>query len=430
MRLIGAEAQTIQFDSQKNVTVLLGDNGCGKTTILDSIAFILSPFLSQFPTIPDSQLTEWDVHQNDDGHTAPYLAVEADFTAGGRIIPVTRYRKGIGKTPESNLKEIKAYALGLKQAVVDHTPGVTIPIFAYYGTGRGQITAPERKRNFQKIFERWDCYKNAMQPATDFKSFFAWFDLMEDEERRVGKARRDYDYRLPSLNAVRAALSNFIGNRLSDPRIELHPLRFVMTEHCDKGINRTLRIEQMSDGYKIIIAMVADIASRMAEANPAMLDPLQSEGIVLIDEVDLHLHPLWQRNIIHQLARTFPNVQFIVTTHSPVVVAGAADIAEIVPLQMGAVGNTGVDDDPSLMDIGQILLSNMFGLKSLRSPRWDTALQRRNELLSKGQLSDEEQQELNSLDVQLSELEQGETSEAIQANKLLKEIANKLGIGR
>lgn len=430
MRLIGADPESIQFSSGKNVAILLGNNGCGKTSILDSIAFISGAFLSQFPMIPDRLLSEWDVHQKADGHSAPYLSVEATFkVADDQSLTASRYRKGTGKAPESTLKELKSYAAGLKQAVIDGEPQVKMPVFAYYGTGRGQITAPERKRNFQKVFERWDCYKSALQPATDFKSFFAWFDLMEDEERREGKVRRDYDYRLPALEAVRRALSNFVGNRMADPRIELHPLRFVMTERDREGNgNRTLRIEQMSDGYKIVIAMVADIASRMAEANPDMDDPLLSEGIIMIDEIDLHLHPLWQRNIIRQLANTFPNVQFIVTTHSPIVVAGAADIADVIPLSGGCSDEQAESTDISLMDIGQILLSDLFGLKSLRSPKWDNALRRRNDLLAKSELSPEEQSELEYLDAKLADLEVGETSDFIRANKLLAEIAKKLGI--
>lgn len=112
----------------------------------------------------------------------------------------------------------------------------------------------------------------------------------------------------------------------------IHPLRFVMDERVGDGKYRQLRIEQMSDGYKIVTAMVADIASRMAEANPDMENPLMSNGIVLIDEIDLHLHPKWQRTIIGSLSKTFPNIQFIVSTHSPVILSGAMDTAQVIVL--------------------------------------------------------------------------------------------------
>lgn len=83
----------------------------------------------------------------------------------------------------------------------------------------------------------------------------------------------------------------------------------------------------MSDGYRIIVALVADIASRLAEANPQLENPLLGEGIVLIDEADLHLHPSWQRRFLKDLSNTFPNIHFITTTHSPLIAMGAADIA-------------------------------------------------------------------------------------------------------
>ena len=80
-------------------------------------------------------------------------------------------------------------------------------------------------------------------------------------------------------------------------------------------------IEQLSDGEKSLIAMIGDLARRLSIANPGVREPLHGRGIVLIDEVELHLHPAWQRDILPRLMNTFPNVQFMVTTHSPLVLA-------------------------------------------------------------------------------------------------------------
>jgi predicted ATP-binding protein involved in virulence len=82
-----------------------------------------------------------------------------------------------------------------------------------------------------------------------------------------------------------------------------------------------LIVNQLSDGEKCLLAMVGDLARRLAIANPGLLEQLQGSGIVLIDEIELHLHPKWQREIIPALTRTFPNCQFIVTTHSPQVIS-------------------------------------------------------------------------------------------------------------
>ena len=429
IRAIGDNFPAIKFSPNRNVTIFLGNNGCGKTTILDSIALLVSPFLSQFPGISDKMISDWDVHFNREGRMSDFLEITADFTLpDGKTVHESRTRKGLDKAPESDLKEIKQLAQDFKEVISDGAQKIVLPVFAYYGTGRGNIKAPERKRNFQKNFERWDCYNNALTPSTDFKSFFAWFDLMEDEERRMKERLRDFDYRLPTLEAVRRALDNFVGEKYHSPRIELHPLRFVMTEDGTSK-ERTLRIEQLSDGYKIVIAMVADIASRMAEANPDADDPLRSSGIILIDEIDLHLHPKWQRIVVDQLVETFPNIQFILTTHSPVIVSGAASKAQVIHLDTDSTpDDIEVRQDLTTLDIGQILLSDMFGLPSLRSPVWDSKIRRRNELLAKGQLTDEETASLEELNRELSVLKNGETPNAIASHRLLQEIALKLGI--
>ena len=429
IRIIGEGFPVIEFSQNHNATIFLGNNGCGKTTMLDSIALLISPFLAQFPAIPDKMISETDVHIDQEGRLSDYLEISGSFSIGdGSTISESRTRKGFGKAPESDLKEMKQVAIDLKNRITSDNP-VELPVFAYYGTGRGRINAPERKRNFQKSFERWDCYNNALTPSTDFKSFFAWFDLMEDEERRQREKLRDFDYKLPALEAVRKALNIFVGKKYHSPRIELHPLRFVMTEESGICQDRTLRIEQMSDGYKIIIAMVADIASRMAEANPTMTDPLQTSGIILIDEIDLHLHPRWQRIVIDQLLSTFPNIQFLLTTHSPIIITGASSKAQIIHIDnAGQYDDLRVSQDLTTMDIGQILLSDLFGLESLRSPIWDTKIKRRDELLGKSQLSQAEQQELDYLNRDLSVLRGGDTPNEITAGRLLAEIATNMGI--
>lgn len=432
IRLVGNADKSISFSPTRNTTIFLGENGCGKTTILDSIALLISPFIAQFPGMSDKIPAESDVHIGANGRQAPFLEIKGEFhTTTDAIVSETRTRKGREKAPESDLKEIKLAAQQTKENIIANPYTSQLPVFVYYGTGRGNINAPERKRNFQKVFERWDCYKNALTPSTDFKSFFAWFDLMEDEERREKQRLRDFDYTLPALNAVRTALTNFVGEKFSAPRIELHPLRFVMSENTGTASTRSMRIEQMSDGYKIIIAMVADIASRMAEANPYMDNPLESSGIVMIDEIDLHLHPKWQRLVTSQLVKTFPNVQFILTTHSPIIVAGAADIAQVIHLQEctdGDESNNGIEINEAIntLDVGQILLSHLFGMSSLRAPIWDAKINRRNELLGKSELNREETSELKSLNEDLSVLTVGETPSQIKIAQLLEKLSHQL----
>ena len=104
---------------------------------------------------------------------------------------------------------------------------------------------------------------------------------------------------------------------VSEPRIELYPLRFVVSVESASGRSETLSFDQLSGGYRIVVALAADLARRMAQGNPHLEDPLVSEAIVLIDEIELHLHPSWQQRVLPDLVRTFPNTQFMVSTHSP-----------------------------------------------------------------------------------------------------------------
>ncbi len=426
MRLVGSSTRTINISPEKNVLILLGDNGFGKTTVLDALATAMAPYPAQFPGIGDFQLSDLDVHIDRHGKRAKYLTVSAQLSEGDSQFISIRHRKGTANPPKPNYERLKQDAISKKESIIAEAQDISLPVFAYYGTGRGKFHVPERKRGFKQTFERWDCYKSAILPDTDFKRFFEWFDLMEDEERREKEARRDFDYVSPVLECVRRALSAIVHS-FDKPRIMTRPLRFVMDRVEADGTRHELRIEQLSEGYKIVIAMVADLAARMAEANPAMPNPLEATGIVLIDEVDLHLHPRWQRTILKELTGVFRNVQFIVSTHSPIIVVGAAGIAQVVNLN-NTLSNENNLSEISVSNVGQVLLSDLFGLKSLQSPEWDDKIRERDELLSKAELNADDESRLAKLDEEMRGLTSLQDSNAIRSSRLLEELAKQLNI--
>lgn len=427
MRLVGEQTKELVLDSTKNVVILLGDNGFGKTTILDAMATIMAPYSAQFPGIADYQLSDLDVHINRQGRRAKFLTVEAELSDNGIVMRSVRYRKGTQTPPKANYEQMKQMAIAKKNAILAGEPNVELPLFAYYGTGRGQFQVPERRRGFQQAFERWDCYKSAINPETDFKRFFGWFDLMEDQERRDREKLRDFNYKSPVLNAVRRALSEIVTS-YRNPRIETRPLRFIMDRVDPDGSTHELRIEQLSEGYKIVIAMVADLAARMAEANPDMDNPLNSTGIVLVDEVDLHLHPRWQRDILSQLTKVFPNIQFVVSTHSPVIVVGAAEIAQVINLNKINEDENLIYDHTYISNVGQVLLSDLFGLNYLYSPEWDDKIEERNSLLSKQVLTEDEKKRLAELDEEMKGLTAIPNSNAVRSAQLIEKLAKQLNI--
>lgn len=428
MRLFDEQEQTLTFAQDKNVTVLVGNNGSGKSTILDAIALEISAFVANFRGQSLKQFSDADVHIKENNSLSDYLKVDAVFgTTYNGDLEIIRTRQGSVKAPSGSLINVNDYADRLIGMVNANEPCI-LPIIAYYGTGRGQIKAPARKRDFQKIFTRWDGYTGSLEADTNFKRFIEWFDMMEDQERREREARRDFDYHSPILSAIRNALGSFVGNRFTNPRMLLSPLRFVMDEKVGRNKIRELRIEQMSDGYKIITAMVADIASRMAELNPLLEDPLSGTGIVLIDELDLHLHPKWQRIIIDSLTKTFRHIQFIVTTHSPIILSGALEKAQIIILDEHGQQQEVQASSYINYDISQLLLSDLFDLVSTRSPKWDALLKEQQTLLGKQNPSAEELERLKSISDRLSSLSIGDSLEAIRSRELVYAIAKKLGI--
>ena len=195
-----------------------------------------------------------------------------------------------------------------------HEP-LDLPIVVFYDTNRAVFDQPRHRGKGKTKFPRYAALEGALSARTNFREFFKWFYTRENEELREQKAHRNFDFRLKDLNAVRQAIARMVRG-VSDPHIELGPLRFVVSVKAKRKTEK-LVMNQLSGGCRIMLALTADLAWRMAQGNPHLKDPLASEAIVLIDEIELHLHPSWQQCVLTDLRRTFPNAQFIVSTHSP-----------------------------------------------------------------------------------------------------------------
>ncbi|MEO0686205.1 MAG: AAA family ATPase, partial [Cyanobacteria bacterium J06649_11] len=188
----------------------------------------------------------------------------------------------------------------------------------------------------------------------NFNSFFQWFRKLEDLENE--QRLDDSDFVNYQLEAVRQAIYSLITG-LSNLRIRRSPLRMTV-----KKQEQEINVHQLSDGEKCLLALVGDLARRLAIANPGLDDPLLGEGIVLIDEIELHLHPRWQRDIIPALKRTFPNCQFIVSTHSPQVISHVHPEGVFILerdeqkglIIMGAEGSYGRDSNSILEDLMEV----------------------------------------------------------------------------
>jgi predicted ATP-binding protein involved in virulence len=165
----------------------------------------------------------------------------------------------------------------------------------------------------------------------------------------------------------------------------------------------------------------------MFERYPDSANPLAEPAVVLVDEIDLHMHPRWQRQIIGDLTELFPSTQLIVTAHSPLVVQAAGD-ANIVLLRREG-DHVVIDNDPEVLRnwrIDQILTSELFGLESARPPQIEAPLKQRRQILAKPKLTKADEKRLAELEEAIGDLPAGETAEDSRAMELIRRAAAKL----
>lgn len=379
----------LSFD--KTLTVLVARNGAGKTSVLDALAIALGPFLTRLPGVSGLNPKDTDFQLLADGKKPAYMRITGQSYSG------LHWDRTEKRDKSKNTAKLIPDALGIKalndyaDSFIDafnHNKSFELPIFAYYGAGRGVFDVPARKRGFGKHFSRFDSLKKCLESRTNFRGFVEYFYSLEEIENKQQKEKRTFEFETPELKAIRRAVEKMIPD-FSNPR-GAYPAGIEL-DWLQGDSKKTLRIEQLSDGYRTTLAMIMDIAARMAEANPSMDDPLQSEGVVMIDEVDLHLHPGWQQTILLDLMRTFPNVQFIVSTHSPQV------ISSVKPASLRVIDWQ--EDKPVLLPIAfsegaeaQQVLLDVLGLDSARVESLEIVktLEAYQQLVAKDQWDSEE----------------------------------------
>ncbi|MEZ8862881.1 AAA family ATPase [Vibrio sp. 10N.247.311.51] len=356
----------ITFDEQ--LTVLVARNGAGKSSVLDGVAISLGAFLTRLPKVTGITFKNSDLQVFPNGTQPPYVRITCE-SFDGQTWDRSKKRDEAKKTEKQIPK-----ALGLQQLndfadqfidAQNEEREFELPIFIHYGTGRGVFDVPQRTKGFGNDFTRFGALSGALESRTNFRRFVEYFYTLEDKEAQLYKKHRSFDIDLPELKAIRMAIHRLMPE-FSNPRAISPAGIMIDWKNSESSDTKQLRIEQLSDGYRTTLAMVMDIAARMAEANPDMPDPLQTEGVVMIDEVDLHLHPGWQQTILSDLVRTFPQVQFIVSTHSPQIVS------TVKPTQIRVIDWQ--DEEPSLMPIYfsegaefQQVLMDVLGVKSPRA---------------------------------------------------------------
>ena len=312
-----------------NLTVFIGNNGSGKSTVLDAISISIGTFFSGLDGVPGTGINKDDVTCKsfdmgtviDLQHQYPSV-ITAKGVLGGETMEWSRSLNGAaGRTTTIDAKSIISAAEGYQARIREGDTSLILPIISYYGTGRLWAQKREKRPSDQLVqFSRLSGYIDCLAAESNEKLMLKWFEKMT-----IQQAQRQQPS--PELNAVEQAVSRcFAGITGSEQvvtqfNLDTHSLDILYTDAS--GRNVRVPMKNLSDGYKNTIGMIADIAYRMAILNPQLLGDVLTEttGIVLIDEVDLHLHPVWQQRIIRDLQTLFPKVQFIVSTHAPSVIS-------------------------------------------------------------------------------------------------------------
>lgn len=336
---------------QHDLTVLVAINGEGKTTILDALRIGFWSFVSQFDLARTAYSDPANTIAIDDVRILPFegrsqmarqLPSEVKLSASlfqqeySWMRVRKRESKGSQTLDAKGVKEIKLLAEDLQAKIrMPQHQSISLPFFGYYGTGRlwshKRITSGKRAADYADRNIRTFAYQDCLDPASSFRQFEEWYThiFKVAREQQIKALEKDQHLKLQETEAyqlikVVQKTVDIILQPLGWQKLEYSEQfsQSLIMHHPQQGV---MKVSQLSDGIKNMLGMVADIAYRCALLNShlGIQAAEESTGVVMIDEVDMHLHPQWQQTVLGSLTQAFPKLQFVVTTHSPQVLTTA-----------------------------------------------------------------------------------------------------------
>lgn len=294
------------FSSSMNAIV--GVNGAGKSSVLHAIDILFSWFSARIRNAKGNGLT---ISDDDISHGASFCSMEITLSNGvsWRLFKQkSTSRKKISE--KSRLVDMTDYVNNILVHNEDCPLESYLPLYSFYGVNR---IVEETPTHFFKdgALNPADVYNRELDNAQNYRSLFRWFKEREDAENREFRLNPQGFVEDRQLKAVRKAIESIMPG-YTNLHVRTQPNRFVVDKD---GIQ--FCFDSLSDGEKAYLALAADIARKLAMSHPHDDEPLKASAIILIDEIDLHLHPSWQRDVLPNMTRTFENCQFVVSTHSP-----------------------------------------------------------------------------------------------------------------
>ncbi len=332
---------TVPF--HEKLTVLAGDNGAGKTAVLEAAAVAVGTLFTKLEGVSGSRLRPSDARLKAyslGGSQDVQAQYPVRVAAAGRVDGENyQWARGLN-TPEGYMtvgeaKNIIELSQNIQQRLRDGDETLLLPVIAYYGTGRLRDYHREKKMDTFRSSTRTNGYIDCLDGTANSKLMLNWFRKMTVQKYQ---RQENGDRAVLELEAIQRALASCFSSvtGYSDVSVQYNLNTNEIDVRYTDGQGGRMRVpmSQLSDGYRGVISLIADIAYRMANLNPQLLDKVleQTEGIVLIDEIDLHLHPKWQKRILDDLTEIFPKVQFVVSTHAPEVI-NSVESENIVLLQ-------------------------------------------------------------------------------------------------
>lgn len=339
----------ITFD--EHITILVAPNGAGKTTVLDAVRLSLIPFIRSFDAslynnrslgirTGDLRLVFRPEALNMERSPSVTITAEGEWESGKKAKWMSNFHGEQASSEDRGAADLTLWGEQLKAQVRDENneQPIDLPLALYLGTARlwyqdRYKSQSDEPRLDNSAFSRLSGYDDCLSATSNYKQFEQWYSWLwrslrefqikslETPVTNIVEALRGDTIR-DAVQAIKQAI-----NCLTQSATGWYDLEYSSTynqqlimRHPQHGI---LPLNQLSDGLRNAVAMVADIAFRCVKLNPHLRDEaaLKTQGIVLIDEVDMFLHPAWQQQIIQSLRSAFPQIQFIVTTHSPQVIS-------------------------------------------------------------------------------------------------------------